>query len=162
MSDPVKGLLEAYYDDIATRKAGGGGLSYIHDHYIIQSPDVLPPDWSAELPLILIYVSSPIQITPLCVPSLEDRKIFDITLSILVESVGDPMVGFVGDDYYTGVLTMAQDLEILYRRETFDLSDMCHATQIDYSQRSNLPFSHKGIAQAHLTFQHDAVDMFSS
>jgi hypothetical protein len=57
---------------------------------------------------------------------------------------------------------MAQDLEILYRRETFSLSDECHTIQIDYAQRIILPFLHKGISQAHLTFQHDTLDMFSA
>lgn len=162
MSDPVKSLLEAYYNDITSKMVAGQALDYIHDHYIIQSPSLLPPDWSCELPLVLIYVSQPIPVEPHCVPSLMDRKFISITLSLLAESVGDPMVGFVGDSYYTGVLTMAQDIETLYRRETFSLSDECHTTQIDYSQNIALPFRHIGIAQAHLTFQHDFMDMFSA
>lgn len=158
MSNAIKDLLAAYYADVTARMVTGGALAAVHDCYIIQAPELLPPDFSAELPLALIYLSTPVNVTPHCLPMLFDRKIFSVTISLLVESVGSPMLGFIGDSYYPGVLDIARSVEELYQRETFAISDTCATTQIDFSLRVSLPFVNGSLAQAHLTFQHDLLE----
>ncbi len=159
MADILKSLLAAYQDDINdVQSQAGGGLTYIVKAYIVQAPEVLPMDWSADLPCILISPNS-IPVEPDCLPGLADRKTYDITLSILKEGYGDETLGLFGDTHETGLLTMAQDLETLYRREKFSLSAACYLTQINYTLRKIPPYLHTGINQAHLTFRHEYLDM---
>ncbi len=161
MADILKNLLEAYRTDINdVESQAGGAITYIIKSYIVQAPEVLPMDWSADLPCILISPSS-IPVHPDCLPGVADKKTYEITLSILKEGYGDETLGLIGDAHETGLLTMAQDLETLYRREKFSLSAACYLVNIDYNLRKVPPYLHTGINQAHLTFRHEYLDMRS-
>lgn len=158
MADILKNLLEAYYNDIVTESAAGGALDFVRSCYIVQSPELLPPDFSTDLPCVLISFGL-VPITPFCVPMIHDQKFYNITLSIFKEGYGDQTLGILGDSYETGVIDMMSAIETRYRRQTFALSDMVHHSQIDYTMLRIPPFLGKHINQGYITFRHDYIDM---
>ena len=158
MADILKDLLEAYYDDLTTQIVPGQSLDFINSHFIVQAPELIPPDWSTQLPVCLISFGL-IPITPMCVPMVHDQKIYNITLTIVKEGWGDETLGIIGDSEETGIIDMMSALETRYRRETFDLSDIVHQSQIDYTQIGIPPFLSLATNQGHITFYHDYIDM---
>jgi hypothetical protein len=161
MADILKDLLQAYYDDVSIERKSGGNLTSILSHYIIQQPILLPPDFSAELPCLLIYPGTiPVRLG--CLGGYSDLKQYEITLTLLKEGFGHESQGLFGDEYNVGLLAIMQDIETLYRRETFDLSLAARTTRIDYRLLRLEPFLHRGIHQGHITFVHEYMDLRSS
>lgn len=158
MADILKELLEAYYNDIVSKSQAGGALDFVRSCYIVQSPESIPPDMSTDLPCVLISFGL-VPVTPFCVPMVSDQKIYNITLSVLKEGYGEQTLGILGDTYEVGVVDMMSSVETLYRRETFNLSDIVYQSQIDYTMLTIPPFLQKHINQGHITFRHDYVDM---
>ena len=161
MADILKSLLAAYEADIIAKKATT--LSYLRGVYIIQSPELFSLDWPANLPCLLIYPQI-VTVQAACLPSVyADRKFYQIILTVLIDGSADPELGFLGDAYRTGIATIAQDLETLYRRETFNLSDLAYLIQIDYQPRRIPPIAGGLVLnQVHLTFRHDYLDLRSA
>lgn len=155
--DILKDLLTAYLASIPTQRAAGK-LLYLRSWYVIQSPESVPPDMSTETPCLLIWpgvVNAEID----CLPALSDEKTYNINLTVLREGYDDETLGMFGNSYTVGILDMAAELETIYRRETFGLSETVRCARIDYTQRRIPPFLGKGINQAHLTFEHKHMDM---
>lgn len=155
--DILRSLLTAYLQDIPTQQTAGN-LTYLKSWYVIQNPELLPPDLSTETPCLLIWPGST-QLTLECLPAVADEKLYTITLSVIREGYDDETLGMFGNAYTTGILEMAEDLESLYRRQTFNLSQFCRCARIDYLPRRVPPFLGQGINQAHLTFEHRHMDV---
>ncbi len=149
--DILKTLLEAYYNDIPLQAS----LDYIDARYIIQQPNILPPDWSTPLPCVLIYPNN-VNLEPDCMGHWSDKKLYNITLSIFKEYF-DENVGVVGDSQTKGIIEVANDFETVYNRNNLsDTSIACLLTNINYQQLMLPQFA--GLYQCHLTFQHLHVD----
>lgn len=158
MADILEGLLQAYKSDALAQRTAS--LTWLDGVYIIPSLEQLPSDWSAVLPCLLIYgnmeKSKPAYLPYQCA----DIKAYRVMLTILADGTNDPVMTFVGDAYLTGISQMASDLETLYRRKTFDLSDTVFLQSRDYIPRRIPPMDGwQNIIQAHLTFVHDYMDM---
>ena len=130
MSDITKSLLQAYYDDIETEKSST--LSYLVHHEIVQQPLASFTSYHGNLPMILIEWGGN-QMEP---DSMEgscrsDKKVYTINLYGLIEDY-DENYGVVGNTTtgYTGTVDVGEDLETLYNRETFDLSQAAIMTQV--------------------------------
>ena len=108
MADILKTLLQAYLDDFQTETSAGGTLSYIKHYFVIQSPLLVPPDWSTPCPFVLIY-PQPITLTPDVIGMESNEKLYNITMSVFQE-YPDITVGLMGDDYLDGVIDIADDL----------------------------------------------------
>lgn len=155
MADILKKLLKAYEKDIELQRSDT--LSYIASTSLIQSPELLPPDLSSPLPIILIY-PAPIPVKPACLPGRADIKTYTIGLTIAIESYRDETLGLFGSINNIGIIDAMNDLENLYRRETFDLSCAAWTTLIDYTIRRYPPFMGEAIAQGHLSIEHTYWD----
>lgn len=160
MADAMRSLLLAYETDAKAQAQPNtlGAFPWLASVYVIQSPELLPPDWSTELPTLLIYP----QVTassPLCLGDAGDQKVYTIMMSICAEGFGDESAGLFGAGTFPGVLTMIDALETRYRRNTLNLTQQATLTRIDYTLRRIPPFLHRGINQGHLTIQHLYVDM---
>ncbi len=155
MADKLKTLLQAYHDDILARQPTT--LSTIASFYIVQSPAV-PPDFSADLPCVLIWPGS-VPVSPLCLPATSDYKEYTVNLSLIVEGYQDETLGIMGDSYVSGLFDLVELLETYYRREKFSLTQACELTNIDYSNWGNGPFI--GTHTATLSFRHQHSDMRS-
>ncbi len=161
MADVLKSLLQAYYADIQTESQAGGELDFLMSSFIVQSPHNLPTGMEADLPCALISFGL-VPITPMCVPMVNDQKFYNITISIIKEGYGEQVLGIIGDTYETGIIDMMTTLETRYRRQTFDLTDIVHQSQIDYTVFEIPPFLGRYTAQGHINLVHDYIDMRSS
>lgn len=160
MADAMRALLAAYYSDVQSQAQPNalGAFPWLASVYVVQSPELLPPDWSAELPTLLIYP----QVTassPLCLGDTGDQKIYSIVLSLCSEGFADETAGLFGVGSFPGLLTMLDAIETRYRRNTLNITQQATLTRIDYTLRRIPPFLHRGINQGHLTIQHLYVDM---
>lgn len=160
MADAMRSLLSAYLSDVQSQMQPftDRAFPWLASAYIIQTPELLPPDWSAELPTLLICP----QITaasPLCLGDAGDQKIYTVTISLCAEGFADETAGLFGAGTYPGLLTMLDAIETRYRRNTLSLTQQATLMRIDYTLRRIPPFLHRGINQAHLTIQHLCLDM---
>lgn len=160
MADAMRSLLLAYEADVKaeTQPNTIGAFPWLASVYVIQSPELLPPDWSTELPTLLIYPQTTIS-SPMCLGDTADQKIYSVTLSICAEGFGDETAGLFGSGSFPGILTMIDALETRYRRNTLNITQQATLTRIDYTLRRIPPFLHKGINQGHITIQHLYADM---
>jgi hypothetical protein len=156
MSDILKDLLQAYYNEIDALK--GSHLSYLAHHEIVQPPLSLS-GWPGNLPLVLIQPGS-VTLTPDCMAGTyrSDTKHYTIILSGFVEYY-DENYGTMGKDAlnYKGALDLAIDLEANFNRKTFGLSLACVLTSINFSKLSLPQFEETGGSWVHsceLTFDH--------
>lgn len=160
MADMIRSLLSAYLTDAQSQAQPNtlGAFPWIASVYVIQAPELLPPDWSTELPTLLIYplVTS---IAPLCLGDGGDEKTTAIVLTLGAEGFQDETAGLFGVGSFPGILTMMEAIETRYRRNTLNYSQQATATRLDYTLRRIPPFLHRGINQAHLTIQHLYADM---
>lgn len=157
MADAMRSLLLAYEADANAQKSSA--WTWLSSVYVIQAPELLPPDWSAELPTLLIYPSQPVPVRPLCLGDGGDEKTYYVNLSILAEGFGDETAGLFGAGSFPGVLSMKDALETRYRRNTLNITQQATCTRIDYTLRRIPPFLHRGINQAHITIEHLYADM---
>ena len=160
MADAMRSLLAAYLSDAQSQAQPNtsGAFPWLASVYVIQSPDLLPPDWSTELPTLLIYPQITTA-TPFCLGDTGDQKIYTVNLSLFVEGFADETAGLFGVGSFPGLLTMLDAIETRYRRNTLNLTQQATLTRIDYTLRRIPPFLHRGINQAHLTIQHLYLDM---
>lgn len=160
MADAMRSLLAAYLSDAQSQAQPNtlGAFPWLASVYVVQSPELLPPDWSTELPTLLIYP----QVTaanPLCLGDVADEKIYSIVLTLCCEGFGDETAGLFGAGAFPGLLTMLDAIETRYRRNTLNITQQATLARIDYTLRRIPPFLHRGINQGHLTIQHMYVDM---
>jgi hypothetical protein len=158
MADILKSLLTSYYNDIETQSQAGGALDFVRSSYIIQNPELIPPDLSTTLPCVLISFGL-VPIEPFCVPMIHDKKIYNITISVIKQGYNKQTLDIIGDAYETGIIDMMSAIETRYRRQTFGLSDIVNQSQIDYTLLRIPPFLDQTTAQGHITFMHDYIDM---
>lgn len=160
MADAMRSLLAAYLADAQAEAQPNalGAFPWLASVYVIQSPDLLPSDWSTELPTLLVYPQIT-SATPLCLGDTGDQKIYTVNLSLCCEGFGDETAGLFGHGSFPGLLTMLDAIETRYRRNTLNLTQQATLTRIDYTLRRIPPFLHRGINQGHLTIQHLYVDM---
>jgi hypothetical protein len=157
-TDILAALLNAYKADIITRKATS--FPYLYGVYLIQSVEVLKYDWDANLPCALIYCARE-QIKPACLPSkYADQRQAMITITLVQNGITD---GFSGDAYFKGIQPMAREFEVIYRRETFSISDTVYCSAIDFTSRRLPPIGggRLYLNQAHLTFIHDYLELWT-
>ena len=160
MADAMRALLAAYYSDVQSQMQPytDKAFPWLASVYVIQSPELLPPDWSTELPTLLIYPQTT-AVAPFCLGDVGDQKTYTVTLSLCCEGFGDETAGLFGAGTFPGLLTMLDTIETRYRRNTLNITQQATETRIDYTLRRIPPFLHRGINQGHLTFQHLYVDM---
>ena len=160
MADAMRSLLAAYLADAQAEAQPNalGAFPWLASVYVIQSPDLLPPDWSTELPTLLVYPQITTA-TPFCLGDTGDQKIYTVNLSLFCEGFADETAGLFGVGSFPGLLTMLDAIETRYRRNTLNLTQQATLTRIDYTLRRIPPFLHRGINQGHLTIQHLYVDM---
>jgi len=156
MADILKDLVEAANDDLELRM-GDDTFTWLHAHEIINAAEPIPEDLSIPLPCVLVS-GEILSLEPICIKSQQEVKVYQITLSILKESVGNASRALVGDAYETGLYTMSQEVEDVYRRETFNLSDYCVMLAPDYSIRAPTEIGGQTVEQVHLPFQHTYYD----
>ena len=156
----MRSLLNAYLTDAKSQAQPytDKAFPWLASAYVIQSPELLPQDWSAELPTLLIYPQIT-TVSPLGLGDCGDQKIYSVGLSLCAEGFGDETAGLFGAGSYPGLLTMLEALETRYRRNTLALTQQATTTRIDYTLRRIPPFLHRGINQAHLSIQHLYCDM---
>lgn len=160
MADGMRSLLSAYLSDAQSQMQPytDKAFPWLASAYVIQTPELLPPDWSAELPTLLIYPQIT-QASPFCLGDAGDQKTYTVTLSLCSEGFADETAGLFGAGAFPGLLTMLDAIETRYRRNTLSVTQQATLTRIDYTLRRIPPFLHRGINQAHLTLQHLYLDM---
>lgn len=160
MADAMQSLLLAYEADVKAEAQPntGGAFPWLASVYVIQSPELLPPDWSTELPTLLIYPDDT-DVTPFCLGDVGDEKVCYVNLSIFAEGFGDETAGLFGLGAFPGILTMVELLETRYRRNTLNITQQATSRRISYKMRRIPPFLHRGINQGHITIQHLYADM---
>jgi hypothetical protein len=156
MAEIFNDLLQAMDDDLEAR-IDDTTFTWLKSHEIIDPAEVIPDEFSLELPAILVY-GAITSITPLCIGGDAEEKTYQMTMTVLRESSISARYTFVGDAYDVGLHTMVEELETLYRRETFNLSDVCQMLPPDFSTRIPTELGDRTIVQAHVTFQHTYVD----
>jgi hypothetical protein len=155
MADILNSLLSAYAADIATLQAST--FSYINSVFVMEQPALLPPNYSAPLPTVLIYPGLT-TLTPRSVgPFRSDEKHYIVMISIFKEFVDD---AFTGDTYEPGIITIASAFEDRYNRNTLNLSLACLLKSINFNMVGITPFM--GCVQAHLQFDHLYFDSRTS
>lgn len=122
MAEIFNDLIEAYDDDLELR-IDDTTFSWLQSHQIID-PARGVDESSLDLPAILIS-GAITNITPLCIRGEMEEKTYQITFTLLQEYVISDRITMTGDTYATGTNLMVEALETIYRRETFNLSDMC-------------------------------------
>ena len=159
MADAMRSLLSAYLSDVQSQMQPytDKAFPWLASAYIIQTPETIPPDWSTELPALLIYAGRT-DISPFCLGDAGDKKKTSVILTVLAEGFGENF-GLMGNSYYPGIFAMIDDVESRYRRQTFGITQEATAILKDHNQRRIPPFLHRGINQAHLTIQHLYLDM---
>lgn len=160
MADAMRSLLLAYETDAKAQAQPNtlGAFPWLASVYVIQSPELLPPDWSTELPTLLIYPDDT-DITPFCLGDAGDQKVYRVMMTICAEGFGDESAGLFGLGSFPGILAMMETLETRYRRNTLNITQEATSRRISYKMRRIPPFLHRGINQGHLTIQHLYVDM---
>ncbi len=151
--DILGDILQAYYNDIAARQQGE--LHEIASCYIMQSPALLPPDWAAPFPCVLIW-PGPVPVEPVHLSGNLNQKQYTITLTLLKEGGYNETQGLFSDTFSTGLMDIVTLFERLYGRETFELSWQAWCSKLDYTLKAIAPF--RGLNQAHLTFIHKYRD----
>ncbi len=159
MSDILKDLLKAYYDRIDAEKQDT--LSYIRHHAIVAPP---LPDlslWYGELPVVLIQAGS-VSLTPSCFEGAyrSNIKHYTIVLTGALEYFDDH-AALVGNSIFNthGAVDLANDIETLFDRESFGLSQTCTLTSITYNQISLSQVPQDGwIHTVDLVFDHLWMD----
>lgn len=129
MSDITGVLLQAYYDKFTVERATR--LSYLQSHEIVQGNLSAYTSQYGTIPMALIEWDGH-TLTPACFENTyrSDKKEYTITLYGFVEAY-DENYGVTGnaDLGYKGIVNLSQDLETIFNRETFGLSQACLCTQ---------------------------------
>jgi hypothetical protein len=154
MSDILKPLLQACSDKLDVERQSR--LSYIARHIVTLSPISLTAEWESPLPLIVVYPIG-VSLTP---DSFEgtyrsDRKIYSIGMAAYVESY-DGVYGVIGGSplNYKSILDVMIDIEAIFNRETFGLSQACVMTSASFSKE----VMGLGINSCVMSFDHSWID----
>jgi len=158
MSDILKTLVNAYYDDITDKMRPGQTLDYMQAVYLVHPNDTQFLDWSSPAPFLLLYVNDYVP-QPDSMGCLRSDLIpYQITLSYFVE-FPDENLGLIGNANYAwkGTIDAKEDLWNLYNRNTFsDASIEAVCVNISFQRLGVEPLTH--YHQCHLTFQHTHID----
>jgi hypothetical protein len=164
VSDITKSLLQAYYDKITTERLTT--LNYLVHHEIVQPPLSVRSSWHTALPCVLIQIGN-VTLTPACLEGVykADTKHYQVILSGFVEYY-DENYGAMGKSSlnYKGAIDIATDLETIFNRQTFSLSQACLLQNISYSKMSLPQFMGDGdpgnfVHSCELTFDHLWMDL---
>lgn len=162
MSDITKLLLQAYYDRLTTARLTT--LNYVMHHEIVQPPLSSPSSWHAALPCVFVQVGN-VALTPACFEGTykSDLKRYQIMLSGFVEYYDENYGAMGKTTLYKGAIDLATDLETIFNRETFSLSQACLLQNISYSKLSLPQFegttdTGSFVHSCELTFEHLWMD----
>ncbi len=154
MADRYEDLCQAYLENFKSRRRDE--LSFLNSFFLIQTPALVPPDFSCALPTLLIYPGIT-DITISCLSDIEDEKIYPIILTLIKQQFPVDSFGLITKSSQIGLFEMTRVLEGLYRTEKFGISHSCEITQISYQIQSIPQFPNCN--QSHISIRHQYTDM---
>lgn len=163
--DILGDLIQAYLTEIENNAGTGETLEWAESWYGVRNPLLLPASFQANLPLILCYPTADIPVSPDCLPAYKDRKIYTITLSIFSQQLAwdNPAHYWVnGSNYLSNIAEKVKNVELVFRRETFSLTQACKTIRMSYRDL-RVPETYQGqvIEQGHISFEHIHQDLFN-